>query len=69
MYNCVKNAVGMDTDPVIIGRFLTPFWVFGVHADNYASGWYMYGNVLDTNVLAGIWIHGGHSNYIENNIM
>ena len=65
-YNCVANSIGFDTDN--IGRIMTPFYSFGIYLDNYATGFYIYGNILNNQVMTGIFIHGGSNNTIINNI-
>eukprot|EP01084_Bolivina_argentea_P180532 311906_1 len=66
LYNCIKNSIGIDTNK--FGEILRPFNSDGIYLDNWSSGFYIYGNIANKNVLSGIDIHGGHSNYIENNI-
>eukprot|EP01084_Bolivina_argentea_P316465 548578_1 len=49
-------------------RITTPVYTFGIYLDNWSSGYYIYGNILKNQVLTGINIHGGFSNWIQNNI-
>eukprot|EP00912_Choanoflagellata_sp_UC4_P001667 UC4_evm4s1059 len=59
--NCVKNIFGLDTDPR--GNFLDRY------LDNWSSNFTIKGNILNGNVLGGVFIHGGSNNVIDNNII
>ena len=47
---------------------LRPFFSFGIYLDNWSSGFYVFGNIANFNVLSGCFFHGGQSNYVTNNI-
>ena len=65
-HNCVKRVTGVDTDPH--GRFNTPFFTWGVYLDNLSSNFTIDSNILHTNVLGAVFIHGGYGNKVTNNI-
>ena len=65
-HNCVRRAVGLDTDPS--GKFNTPFYTWGIYLDNWSSNFTVDSNIFHTNVLGGIFVHGGSNNTITNNI-
>eukprot|EP01084_Bolivina_argentea_P140832 247524_1 len=66
MYNCIRNAIGINTNSK--GNIFSPYFSFGVYLDNWSTGYYIYGNVMNKNELAGVFIHGGSDNIINNNI-
>lgn len=65
--NCVHDVVGMDVDDK--GQILRPFYTWSVYLDNYASSFTIDSNILNGNVLGGVFIHGGNDNTIVNNVM
>ena len=65
-HNCVKRVTGLDTDPA--GRFLTPYFNWGVYLDNNSSFFTVDSNILSGNVLGAVFVHGGSGNNITNNI-
>lgn len=66
-HNCVRDIIGMDMDDE--GRLLRPFFSWSVYLDNYASGFTVDSNILNGNVLGGVFLHGGKDNSVVNNIM
>ena len=66
-HNCVREVVGMDMDDS--GRLMRPFFTWSVYLDNFATGFTVEGNILSGNVLGGVFIHGGSSNKIVNNVL
>jgi nitrous oxidase accessory protein NosD len=66
-HNCVRDVIGMDIDDS--GRLMRPFYSWGVYLDNFATGFRVESNILNGNVLGGVFIHGGSSNAIVNNIL
>ena len=47
---------------------LKKYWAFGIYLDNYSSNCIVYGNIIIRASWAGILVHGGKNNVIENNI-
>eukprot|EP01084_Bolivina_argentea_P302488 522107_1 len=69
LFNCIKNSQGKITEPNVTNpHIITPADSFGISMDNQASGYYIYGNILHTQVLCGINMHSGSGNWIQNNI-
>ena len=66
-HNCVRDVIGMDIDDS--GRLMRPFFTWSVYLDNFATGFTVEGNILSGNVLGGVFIHGGSSNKIVNNVL
>ena len=46
-----------------------PGYCWGVYLDDYTSGVHVYGNLIVRAVRAGVMVHGGQDNVIENNII
>lgn len=44
-------------------------WAFGIYLDNYSSNCFVYGNIILRATWAGVLVHGGKNNVIENNII
>ncbi len=65
--NLVVDCQGMSTDQT--GKILTPVYTWGIYIDGESSNWLVESNVVIGNVLGGVFINGGHSNVIENNIL
>lgn len=65
--NCVRDVIGMDTDWT--GQFLRPFYNWGIYLDNWSSNFTVTGNVVRSNVLGGVFVHGGSNNTITNNVL
>lgn len=47
----------------------SPFFTFGIYLDDWSSGQHVYGNIVARSFLAGIDVHSGRDNVIENNII
>jgi len=54
-HNCVRDVIGMDIDDT--GRLMRPFYSWGVYLDNFATGFRIESNILNGNVLGGVFIH------------
>ena len=65
-HNCVRRAVGLDTDPA--GKFNTPYFTWGLYLDNWSSNFTVDSNIFHTNVLGGVFVHGGSNNTVTNNV-
>ncbi len=66
-YNLVADAIGLKTTPD--GRFLTPYYTWGIYLDDHSSNAHLYGNICVRNFRGGVVVHGGKNNVIENNIL
>jgi len=66
-YNFIKNVVGMNSNEK--ESMISPYYTWGVYLDAYSSGTEVYGNIIINTVRGGIFINGGKSNLIENNII
>lgn len=47
----------------------SPFYTFGIYLDDWSSGQHVYGNIVARSFLAGIDVHSGRDNVIENNVI
>lgn len=61
-YNCVKNVPGKCP------TLETPCGGKGIHFDDYTSNVEFVSNIVVTNHMCGILIHGGNNNTIKNNV-
>ena len=48
---------------------LKKHWTFGIYLDNYTSNCLVYGNIVIRATWAGVLVHGGKNNVIENNVL
>jgi parallel beta-helix repeat protein len=64
--NLIVDTRGMGTDQA--GKILTPFYSWGIYIDGESSNFVVEDNVVVGDVLGGVFIDGGHSNIIQNNI-
>ena len=51
------------------GVWKYPHYCWGVYLDDYTSGVHVYGNLIVRAFRAGVMIHGGQDNVVENNII
>lgn len=66
-YNYIHDTGGYEmTQP---GVWKYPGYCWGVYLDDYTSGVHVYGNLIVRAVRAGVMVHGGQDNVIENNII
>jgi len=66
-YNYIHDTGGYEmTKP---GVWVYPHYCWGVYLDDYTSGVHLYGNLIVRAARAGIMVHGGQDNVIENNII
>ena len=65
--NCVKDAIGVDTD--IHGNFLSPYYSWGIYLDDHTSNCVVEGNIVRDTDYSGVFVHGGINNTISNNIL
>jgi parallel beta-helix repeat protein len=66
-YNYVHDTLGYGRHG---GKeWFSPFFTFGIYLDDWSSGQQVYGNIVARSFLAGIDVHSGRDNLIENNII
>ena len=66
-YNLIADTYGCE----VINGEIGPARAFpssGIYLDNYASNCLVYGNIVVRAFAAGVLVHGGKNNVIENNI-
>lgn len=51
------------------GKWHSPAFAFGIYLDDWTSGVKIYGNIIYRVPTAGIFIHAGQNNGIENNVI
>ena len=51
------------------GVWKYPHYCWGIYLDDYTSGVHVYGNLVVRAFRAGVMVHGGQDNVIENNII
>ncbi|MBC8443435.1 right-handed parallel beta-helix repeat-containing protein, partial [PVC group bacterium] len=66
-YNYVHDTLGYGRHGG--DRWHSPFFTFGIYLDDWSSGQQVYGNIVARSYLAGIDVHSGRDNVIENNII
>jgi hypothetical protein len=66
-YNYIHDTGGYQM--LQPGVWQYPGYCWGVYLDDYTSGVHVYGNLIVRAVRAGVMIHGGQDNVIENNII
>lgn len=66
-HNLVVDAIGLLTTQA--GEIRTPYYTWGIYLDDYSSNAHVYGNICVRNYRAGVVVHGGRNNVIENNIL
>ena len=66
-YNYVHDTLGYGRHGG--DTWHSPFFTFGIYLDDWSSGQQVYGNIVARSFLAGIDVHSGRDNAIENNII
>jgi parallel beta-helix repeat protein len=66
-YNLIADTYGCEVINGEIGP-ARAFPTSGIYLDNYASNCVVYGNIIMRAFAAGVLVHGGKNNVIENNI-
>ena len=66
-YNYVHDTLGYGRHGG--DRWHSPFFTFGIYLDDWSSGQHVYGNIVARSFLAGIDVHSGRDNVIENNVI
>ncbi|MFH0964643.1 MAG: right-handed parallel beta-helix repeat-containing protein [Planctomycetota bacterium] len=64
-YNLIADSYSYETGTTPPKKY----WTFGIYLDNYSSNCVVYGNIVIRASSAGILVHGGKNNVIENNIL
>lgn len=64
--NCVRDVIGLKASSD--GSIVSPYNARGLYLDNYASGYYVSGNVFRDATTTGAFIHWGVNNTITNNV-
>ena len=58
--NCVRDVIGLKASSE--GTIVSPYNARGLYLDNYASGYYVNGNVFRDATTTGAFIHWGVNN-------
>ena len=66
-YNYVHDTGGYNM--LKPGVWEYPHYCWGVYLDDYTSGVHVYGNLIVRAYRAGVMVHGGQDNVIENNVI
>ncbi|NSW58348.1 MAG: right-handed parallel beta-helix repeat-containing protein [Armatimonadetes bacterium] len=66
-YNYIHDTLGYGRHGGT--QWHSPFFTFGIYLDDWSSGQHVYGNIVARSFLAGIDVHSGRDNLIENNII
>lgn len=66
-YNYVHDTLGYGRHGG--DQWYSPFFTFGIYLDDWSSGQHVHGNIVARSFLAGIDVHSGRDNLIENNII
>lgn len=67
-YNYLHDSGGYGRNSAT-GVWQTSYHTYGVYLDDWTSGTTVYGNIIANTAAAGVLIHGGRDNRIENNII
>lgn len=65
-YNFVHDVIGYGYRN---GKWLSPFLAWGIYLDDNTGGVDVIGNIVADAPRAGIFLHNGRDNHIENNIL
>ncbi|MCG2658917.1 MAG: right-handed parallel beta-helix repeat-containing protein [Kiritimatiellae bacterium] len=64
-FNLIADCFHIE---VVDGKAVDIWHSFGIYLDNYTSNCLVYGNIIIHATFAGVMVHGGKNNIIENNI-
>lgn len=65
-YNFIHDVIGRGR---VNGQWRAPYFAFGIYLDWSAMGTHTYGNIITRVPRAGLHLHDGRDNLIENNII
>ncbi len=67
-FNYLHDSGGYGRNSVA-DAWQTPFETYGIYMDDWTSGTNVYGNIISKTANAGIFIHSGRDNIVENNVI
>ncbi|MFQ5809536.1 MAG: right-handed parallel beta-helix repeat-containing protein, partial [Armatimonadota bacterium] len=67
-HNRILDTVGYGY-PMGSGVFQAPYYSWGVYLDDFTCGTTVYGNIIARTGRAGVHVHGGSDNIVENNVV